>query len=86
MKKMIKFGSGARHSRCEESLEMFKVYVGLESLHDRTFAYFISRITSLVRSLGFPNPYSCAISRKSHTQPMLIVEVILQDETRFRVD
>ncbi|KAF5801578.1 hypothetical protein HanRHA438_Chr06g0259011 [Helianthus annuus] len=57
---------------------MFKVYVGLESLHDR--------ITSLVRSLGFPNPYSCAISRKSHTQPMLIVEVILQDETRFRVD
>ncbi|KAJ0956105.1 hypothetical protein HanPSC8_Chr01g0010771 [Helianthus annuus] len=40
----------------------------------------------IVRSLGFPNLYSCVNSRNSHTQPMLIVEVILQDETRFRVD
>ncbi|KAM0068082.1 hypothetical protein Hdeb2414_s0002g00069071 [Helianthus debilis subsp. tardiflorus] len=39
-----------------------------------------------VRPLGFPNPCSCVISRKSYTQPMLIVEVWIKDETRFRVD
>uniref|UniRef100_A0A251UQ55 Uncharacterized protein n=1 Tax=Helianthus annuus TaxID=4232 RepID=A0A251UQ55_HELAN len=27
----------------------------------------------IVRSLGFPNLYSCVNSRNSHTQPMVIV-------------